>query len=208
MTTSTAQTPASPLFGEPCPIQASPQTLALLAHRRSSSAQTLAAPASAPAQLDDLIRLAARAPDHGKLTPWRFVVMEGAAKARLVQRLEGLAATQTNPTKAKAALAKLSAPPTTVMVAFCPKPPVKPLWEQELSAGAVCMTFLIAAEAMGFGANWITDWYSYDEQARPWLGLEAGEQVAGFIHLGQPAEPPLERVRPDLAALTTRLQVS
>jgi nitroreductase len=81
------------------------------------------------------------------------------------------------------------------------------LWEQELSAGAVCMSFLIAAEALGLGANWITDWYAYDEAARPWLGLETGEQVAGFIHLGRPHEPPLERVRPDVSALTTRLEL-
>jgi len=200
--------PPAPEFGEPCPPEASPATLALLARRRSSSAQTLRAPGPTPAQLDDLIRLAARVPDHGKLNPWRFVVMEGQPKAQLVERLTGLAERQDNPTKAKAALLKLSAPPTSVMVVFSPKPPVKPLWEQQLSAGAVCMTLLIAAEAMGFGANWITDWYAYDEQARPWLGLKDGEQVAGFIHLGLPAEPPLERVRPDLSALTTRLDLS
>jgi nitroreductase len=212
MTTPPAQTadpiPPAPEFGAPCPPQASQATLALLARRRSSSAQTLAPPGPTPAQLEDLIRLAARVPDHGKLTPWRFVVMEGGPKANLVERLAGLAERQGNPTKAKAALAKLSTPPTTVMVVFSPKPPVKPLWEQELSAGAVCMSFLVAAEAMGLGANWITDWYAYDQAARPWLGLEVGEQVAGFIHLGQPAEPPLERVRPDLAALTSRLDLS
>jgi nitroreductase len=168
----------------------------------------LGPPGPTAAQLDDLIRLAARVPDHGKLNPWRFVVMEGAPKAELVARLAALAGGQDNPTKAKAALAKLSAPPTTVMVVFSPKPPVKPLWEQELSAGAVCMSFLIAAEAMGFGANWITDWYAYDDAARPWLGLKDGEQVAGFIHLGRPEEPPLERVRPDLALLTSRLDLS
>jgi len=212
MTTSSARTtdpiPPAPEFGEPCPPEASPDTLALLARRRSSSAQMLGPPGPTAAQLDDLIRLAARVPDHGKLNPWRFVVMEGAPKAELVARLAALAERQDNPTKAKAALAKLSEPPTTVMVVFSPKPPVKPLWEQELSAGAVCMSFLIAAEAMGFGANWITDWYAYDDAARPWLGLKDGEQVAGFIHLGQPAEPPLERVRPDLALLTSRLDLS
>jgi len=212
MTTPPAQpadpVPSAPQFGEPCPPEASPATLALLARRRSSSAQTLGAPGPTPTQLDDLIRLAARVPDHGKLTPWRFVVMEGEPKAKLVARLEGLAESQDHPTKAKAALAKLSTPPTAVMVVFTPKPPVKPLWEQELSAGAVCMSLLIAAEAMGLGANWITDWYAYDAAARPWLGLKDGEQVAGFIHLGHPDEPPLERVRPDLSALTTRLDLS
>jgi len=208
MTMSSDSVPPAPEFGEPCPPTVSPATLALLARRRSSSAQTLSGPGPTAAELDNLIRLAARVPDHGKLNPWRFVVMEGAPKAQLVERLAGLAAAQDNPTKAKAALAKLSTPPTTVMVVFAPKPPVKPLWEQELSAGAVCMSLLIAAEAMGLGANWITDWYAYDDAARSWLGLSEGEQVAGFIHLGQPSEPPLERVRPDLALLTTRLDLS
>ena len=91
------------------------------------------------------------------------------------------------------------------MVVSSPKPASIPQWEQQMSAGAVCMILLIAAEAMGFGANWITDWYAYDVQARAALGVAPHEQVAGFIHLGTPPEPPLERVRPGLATLVTRL---
>jgi nitroreductase len=204
----TSDIPAAPDFGAPCPIVASSDTLVRLSQRRSSSAQLLTAPGPTPDQLADLIRVAARVPDHGKLNPWRFVVIEGTAKAALVEKLKGLAAQEPNPVKAVAALEKLSAPPTTVLVVFSPKPPVKPVWEQELSAGAVCMTMLIAADAMGFGANWITDWYSYAPAARPLLGLEGEEQVAGFIHIGQPVEPPLERARPDLSTLVTRLEVS
>lgn len=198
--------PDPPEFGAPLPITVSPDTLRLLAERRSSSAQTLAAPGPTPAQLQDLIRLAARVPDHGKLNPWRFVIMEGEAKARLVERLRALTPMQPNPGKAEAALMKLSAPPVSVMVVFSEKPPIKPVWEQQLSSAAVCMTFLIAAEAMGFGANWITDWYSYDEAGGAALGLQSNEKVAGFIHLGTPTEPPLERVRPDLSTLVTRLE--
>ena len=78
-----------------------------------------------------------------------------------------------------------------------------PAWEQLLSAGAVCTTLLYAASAMGFGANWITDWYAYDPEARAALGLSPDEQVAGFVLIGTSAEAPQERVRPDVAALTT-----
>ncbi len=197
--------PASPAFGEPCAIRPSAETLALLAGRRSGAAAALGPPGPSPQQLDALIALAARVPDHGKLGPWRFVVMEGPPKAELVERLRTLAPDQPNPDKARAALAKLSAPPVSVMVVSSPRPAAIPAWEQQLSAGAVCMTLLIAAEAMGFAANWITDWYSYDARARAALGLAEGEQVAGFIHLGAPAEPALERVRPDLAPRVTRL---
>jgi nitroreductase len=112
-------------------------------------------------------------PDHGKLNPWRFVVMAGDAKAGLVETLSALAETQPNPTKAQAALAKLSVPPVSVLVVFSPKPGSIPLWEQELSAGAVCMNMLIAAQAMGFGANWIT--------ALRWVWRRASRSPASSI---------------------------
>ncbi len=192
-------------FGEPCPVVSSTDTLRLLAGRRSASAQTLRAPGPDAEQLRELIRLAARVPDHGKLSPWRFVIIQGPSKAALVERLRARAPSQPEPGKAEATLAKLAIPPVTVMVVSRPAEAKIPRWEQELSAGAVCMVLLVAAQAMGFGANWITDWYAYAPEARPLLGLQEGEQVAGFIHLGTPAEPPLERVRPDLEALVTAL---
>ena len=201
----TLPVPAAPEFGASCPIHASDEALALLAGRRSSSAQTLRAPGPDAAQLADLLRLGVRVPDHGKMAPWRFVIMQGDAKAALVERLRALASAQPSPGKAQAALIKLSEPPLSVMVVSAPREGGKPVWEQELSAGAVCTTLLIAAEAMGFGANWITDWYSYDAAAIRVLGLAAGEKVAGFIHLGTPAEAPLERQRPDLSALVSNL---
>jgi len=199
----TSSVPAAPVFGVPCPVRPSAETLALLAHRRSSSAQTLTAPGPDAAQLSDLIRLAARAPDHGKLNPWRFIVLEGAAKAAFVERIRPLAAKQPGPDKAAAVLAKLANPPTTVAVIFSPKGEAKPLWEQELSAGAVCTLMLVAAEAMGFGANWITDWYGYDPEALAILGVQPQEKLAGFIHIGSAIEAPLERARQDLSALVS-----
>ncbi len=196
--------PPAPEFGAPCPVTPSQETLALLAARRSASAQTLKAPGPDTAQLDDLLRLAARVPDHGKLAPWRFVVLEGEAKAGFVRRLEDMVGRQAAPEKARAVLAKIANPPLTVAVISSPKPASIPLWEQQMSAGAVCMTLLIAAQAMGFGANWITDWYAVDPEALALLGVRDGEQVAGFIHLGAPSEDPLERVRPEMGTVVER----
>ncbi len=194
--------PPAPAFGEPALVaQPSPETLALMARRRSASAPVLAAPAPTPEELRELLRLAARAPDHGKLFPWRFIVLEGQAKAGLVAELERLAADQPSPDKALATLAKLRNPPLTVAVISRVTQCNIPEWEQVLSSGAVCMNLLIAADAMGYGANWITDWYAYDDRALRLLGLEPGERVAGFVHLGTLPEPPLERVRPDLDKL-------
>lgn len=202
MTLPASAVPAAPDFGAPCPVTPSPPTLALMAHRRSASAQTLGGAGPDAAQLDALLRLAARAPDHGKMTPWRFVVLR-EQKAAFVEALRTLADRQDNPVKAQAALAKIAAPPLAVAVLSSPREGGKPVWEQQLSAGAVCMNLLLAAEAMGFGANWITDWYGYDRDALALLGAREGEALAGWIMLGAPTEPPLERVRPDMAALVS-----
>jgi len=204
---STRSVPPPPVFGEPMPLGAvTPEVLAFLARRRSASAMTLRAPAPNAAELADLIRLAARVPDHGKLFPWRFVVIEGAAKDALVARLTQQAQALPNAAKALAALGKLSIPPMSVAVISRVAPDAAiPVWEQQLSVGAVCQTFLIAAEAMGFGANWITDWYAYEPEAVALLNLAPHERVAGFIHIGTPGEAPAERVRPDLDKIVSRL---
>ena len=197
--------PAQPIFGEPLPVgDGRREVLDFLALRRSASAATLRAPAPDAAELTELLRLAARVPDHGKLFPWRFIVLEGEAKAAFAAGLEDLAAHQPNPEKARGALFKIKTPPLTVAVVSRHIEATIPEWEQRLSAAAVCMTLLIAAEAAGYGANWITDWYAYAPEATALLGLGEGERVAGFIHIGTPAEAPLERVRPDVPALTTR----
>jgi nitroreductase len=197
--------PPAPEFGQALPYgAASPDTLALLATRRSAAPQTLTEPAPEGDQLDDLLRIAARVPDHGKLSPWRFIVLAGAAKAEFARRLEMLAAEQPNAEKAVKTLVKLKTPPLCVAVISRVNEGVTiPPWEQELSAGACCMTLALAATAMGFGANWITDWYGFDARACALLGLSPEERVAGFVLLGTQTEAPLERVRPDVAAITS-----
>ena len=196
--------PTAPEFGEAAPIEASPQTLDFLARRRSASAIALTAPAPSDAELATLLRLATRVPDHGKLSPWRVVVLRGEPKQRYIAGLEAIAASRPDGERLKAKLGKLKAPPLTLaVISKAPAPGDIPEWEQRLSAGAVCMTLIIAAQAMGYGANWITDWYAYDAAAGRLLGLADGERVAGFVHLGTSADTPLERVRPDLGAIVS-----
>lgn len=197
--------PDPPKFGDPLPLTASPQTLQFLARRRSASAVTLCGEAPSEADVATLLRLATRVPDHGKLAPWRFIIMQGKAKAAMAERLDAIAANRPDAAKAHAALMKFITPPMAICVVSSPKEGSIPEWEQRLSAGAVCLTLLNAALAMGLGANWITDWYAYDEDARAALGLAGDEKVAGFIYLGTGAETPLERVRPDIEPLVTRL---
>jgi nitroreductase len=199
----TVDLPPPPQLGDPLALTPAPEVLRFLAHRRSTSAVTLTEPAPSAADLDTLLRLAIRVPDHGKLAPWRFIILAGDDKARFAGRLEALAQSRGD-TQAVGKLGKLKIPPLAVAVISAPKAAAIPAWEQELSAGAVCTTLLYAALAMGYGANWITDWYAYDAEAQTILGLAVGEQVAGFMLLGTPREAPLERERPTPAALVSR----
>ena len=184
-------------FGQPVEQKPSVETLDRLFHRRSAPAPTLGMPAPSAEEMDMLIQIGFRVPDHGKLGPWRIVRFTPDSKAKLVDKLGALAESRGDK-KAVGALLKLSTPPEALLVISSPVFPYrKPLWEQQLSAAAVCQNLLIAAGAMGYGANWITDWYSYDDEAKALLGLTEGENVAGWVFLGTPSEPPLERERPD-----------
>ena len=193
-------------LGAPLPSPTpSPEMLVRLATRRSAPAQALTAPGPDAGQIADILTLAARSPDHGKLFPWRFVVLGPVSRAQIAEKLAVMAVAKALPPKATAVLAKLTAAPTTVLVISTAAPASKPVWEQKLSAGAVCMNLEHAASAFGIASSWITDWYSYDADALPLFGVREGEKVAGFIHIGTAVEPLLERDRPDLAALTTTL---
>ncbi|WP_369058981.1 nitroreductase [Caulobacter sp. 73W] len=194
--------PPAPEFGEPLPLEAAPAVLDFLARRRSASAVALTEPGPDAGQLADLLTLSTRVPDHGKLAPWRFVILRGEGKAAYADKLEAMARAHGD-AKRLATLAKLRTPPLAVVVVSSPQVGKIPEWEQVMSAGAVCTQMLLAASAMGFGANWITDWYAFDDEALASLGLKEGERVAGFIYLGTSGEAPLERLRPDVQAITT-----
>ena len=183
----------------PLPVR-SDEVLARLAVRRSASAQLLAAPGPSEAEIEQILHLGARTPDHGKLFPWRFVVLGPQSRADLSEALAALAETQGRIDKDLAVLAKLANPPLTIMVVSTPIQGHKvPVWEQQLSAGAVCMNLEHAADALGYSASWITDWYAYDPAAVALFGVKDGETIAGFIHIGTLTEPPLERPRPNMA---------
>lgn len=170
--------------------------------RRSAPAQALSAPGPSAAELETILEIGLRTPDHGKLFPWRLVVVGPETRAHWVAELEAMAASD----KDRAVLRKLAAPPVTVMVVSAPVESLKvPRREQELSAGALCMNLSHAANAHGYATSWITDWYAYDPRARALMGVGGGETVAGFVHMGTAAEPLLERPRPQAGARVTRL---
>lgn len=198
--------PAPVALGDPLPAPTpSAELLNRLAVRRSAPAQALTAPGPDDDQIADILTLAARTPDHGKLFPWRFVVMGPVSRAEIAEKLAIMALEKSLPPKATSVLAKLVAAPVTILVISTPVLASKPVWEQELSAGAVCMNLEHAVGGFGYSASWITDWYAYDAQGSALFGVQEGEKIAGFIHIGTLAEPLLERPRPDLSAKVTRL---
>ncbi|RYH08563.1 nitroreductase [Tropicimonas sp. IMCC6043] len=179
--------------------------LDFLAARRSRPAKTLTTPVPDAAALRPLLTIAARTPDHKKLEPWRFIVLEKPALQRLAERIPdraaalGIAVEQAEKTVRQFADADL-----VVAVISRPVPnDAVPEIEQILSAGAACQNLLTAALAAGWGANWLTSWAAFD---RPFLesglGLAPNEFVAGFLHIGTETATPPERPRPDLDAIT------
>lgn len=178
-----------------------PDVMDFLLSRRSRPAKTLKGPAPGRAALELILRAAARSPDHGKLEPWRFIVLEGAALSRLGQLTRKRAiALNLAPEQVEKAASQFLNSPLCVVVVAAPKPSAKvPEREQILSAGAVCLSLLNAALASGWGANWLTAWMAADREfLTEGLELEPEEFVAGFLHIGTQTNPPPERPRPDL----------
>lgn len=187
---------------------AAPDALELLLTRRSGSAKAMTGPGPDAAQLDAILSAATRVPDHGKLTPWRFIVFEGDARARLgaamaelfVEKMPGAI-----PELIEAERRRFLRAPVMVAVVSRAEGNAKvPEWEQVLSAGASCMALLTAAHALGFAGSWLTEWPAYDERAKPALGLTANERIAGFIYLGHPAAALEDRPRPALETIVER----
>lgn len=187
----------------PAPV---PSVMEFLLARRSRPARTLAAPVPDRVALMPILTAAARAPDHGKLEPWRFLVLERPALARLARLAEARApALGLEPERAAKGVAQFADADLIVAVISVPRPTDKvPAIEQTLSAGAVCLGLLNAALASGWGACWLTGWAAHDpEFCREGLSLGPGEWVAGLIHIGTETAVPPERPRPDVGAITT-----
>ncbi len=184
-----------------------PRTLDLLLTRRSGSAKAMTGPGPDEAQLRTILTAASRVPDHGKLTPWRFITFTGDARARFGARMADLFR-EKNPDVIDEIVAlearRFERAPVVVAVISSARGNAKvPEWEQVLSAGAVCMTLALAAHALGFAASWLTEWHAYDERVKPVLGLSEHEKIAGFIYLGTPAVPLEDRPRPPLERVVT-----
>ena len=183
-----------------------PAALEFLLTRRSRPAKTLRAPVPNRETVSKLLTAAARSPDHGKLEPWRFIVLEKPALGRLADAVVARAAAlQVDPEKTAKAQSQFGDADLAVAVISAPKPSEKiPQIEQVYSAGAVCLAILNAALAAGWGANWLSGWASHDRDfVTDALGLAPHETVAGFIHIGTETNAPPERPRPDIAAITT-----
>ncbi|MEL7181356.1 MAG: nitroreductase [Pseudomonadota bacterium] len=183
-----------------------PAALDFLLTRRSRPAKTLTTPVPDQATVTQLLTAAARTPDHGKLEPWRFIVLGKPALQRLAALVPPRgAALGIDPDKITKAVDQFGNADLAVAVISSPKPSEKiPQIEQVYSAGAVCLALLNAALAAGWGANWLSGWASHDRVfVDEGLGLESHETVAGFIHLGTETNAPPERPRPDLNAITT-----
>jgi nitroreductase len=180
----------------------SPDALDLLLRRRSTSAKAMGVPGPDAAQLRQILQAASRVPDHGKLFPWRFLVIEGDARARLGEVLEAaLVARNANVSESLKRFERarfMRAPVVVAVISSLKTEKPIPEWEQTLSAGAVCQTLLVAAAASGFGANWLTEWCAYDEIVTRALGLGESEKVAGFVYIGTASAPLEERERPVL----------
>lgn len=186
--------------------QENPQALAFLLQRRSRPAKTLTTPVPTKADLAPILEAAARTPDHGKLEPWRFIVLEAAALSRLggLARTRG-AALGLDPDQIAKGAAAFDDGQLAVAVIEVQKPSDKiPPLEMTYSAGAVCLAMLNAALASGWGANWLSGWASHDRAfMTEGLGLADHERIAGFVHIGTEGATPPERPRPDLKEITT-----
>lgn len=185
----------------------SQETIDLLLTRRSAKALTMTAPGPDDAELETILRAGARVPDHGKLAPWRFILFKGEARAKFGEELARIhAAAQPAATEDQIAFEanRLSRAPVVVAVISRVTPGIKiPEWEQLLSSGAVCQNMLVAATALGYGAQWLTEWYAFDADVNKVLGLGENERVAGYLYFGSESVPKDERPRPELSEITS-----
>jgi nitroreductase len=181
-------------------------TIDFLKTRRSSKVASLTAPAPNADELNDILTIAARVPDHGKYHPWYFIVFEGDARREVGEYLRSSFAAE-NPDAAPAKLdfeaEQFLRAPMVIAVVSRVREGKHPQWEQVLSAGAVCYNLCLAANAMGYGTNWLTEWYTYSPTFKKLMGIDDHDNIAGFIYIGTATEKNEERDRPDLNKVTT-----
>lgn len=181
-----------------------PDLIDTLLRRRSASAKAMTAPGPTQDELQTILQIAARVPDHGKLFPWWFITFEGDARKDFGDVLANAWAArepQATPDKIEDERKRMLRAPLVIAVVSRLRESTIPVWEQMLSAGAACQNMCLAANALGYGANWLTEWYAFDDNVRAALHLTEHDRVAGFIYIGTPLTAPDERPRPDLGQI-------
>jgi len=196
--------PPPPEQQVPLKTDTAPEGLAeFLATRRSAGKATLGEPGPDDDTLAEMLRVAARVPDHRKLEPWRFITITSEARHAFGRKLAEIAS-NTPDLSAKdvesAGVLPLRAPAVVAVISSPDHAHKTPVWEQELSAGAAAYNLLLAVRAAGFGAVWLTEWISYSDEVSALLNLVQGERLAGFIYIGTPTADAPERPRPDMSA--------
>ena len=185
-----------------------PEVVEFLATRRSNLAKVMSGPGPDIVTRDKILEIGARVPDHRKLAPWRFVIFEGNARADFGQYIASAFMAENPDAPADRALfegGRLNRAPLVIAVVSAPVecPRGTPKWEQELSSGAACFNLCLAAQSLGYGAQWLTEWYAYNDGINDVLGLTERENVAGYIYIGTPEMPASERARPRILQKTT-----
>lgn len=182
--------------------------LDMLKTRRSVKPVELTGPAPTAAEIETLLTIASRVPDHGKLTPWRFIVFEGEARSKAGRKIADVFKQnrpEATPEQVETEGKRLARAPLVIAVVSRAGVHIKiPEWEQVLSAGAAATSLVFAAHAMNFAASWLTEWYAYDRRVLDALGLAPNERIAGFVHIGRPMKPAEDRPRPALSEIVTR----
>lgn len=183
--------------------------LDLLSTRRSVKPDMMVEPGPSAAEIDTMLAIASRVPDHKKLAPWRFILFEGEARAKMGDIIAAACEAEDkmppSPVRLETERQRFLRSPLVIAVVSRVVPTRgAPEWEQILSAGAAAFNLCLAANAMGYGTSWITEWIAYSPRVTAALGLAEHERVAGFVYIGTPKERPADRERPDLSTLVTR----
>jgi nitroreductase len=189
-----------------------PEALDLLKTRRSIKPIELNGPGPSASEIETLLTVASRVPDHGKLTPWRFIVFEGDARLAAGEKIAAafqVKRPDATPDQIEHERKRLARAPLVIAVVSRAGPHVKiPEWEQIMSAGAAATSLVLAAHALGYAASWLTEWYAYERSVLDALGLAPNERIAGFVHIGRAAKPADDRPRPPLNEIVTRYGVN
>jgi nitroreductase len=183
-------------------------TIDLLKARRSAPVPSLSGPGPTPAELETLLTVGSRVPDHGKLAPFRFIVFAGEGRQQAEDIIAEVYAAEhpeadADQLRAERKRQAFVAPVVVAVVSRAAPHEKIPEWEQVMTAGAVCMSLIVAANAMGFATVWLTGWYAYDRKVLARFGLTPAEKIAGFVHIGRNPNPRDDRTRPVLADIVT-----